>query len=166
MICPICHCLVSKPFIIPRYLFLNRLYWLQRCCRLITVSSPSTNLSASLYYSVGRGGGTGDIGRLDGDYASSSKFRNPVNGQVNWDKIVASNSGQSTTFYDGSVYSNVVDPTTGLYIVNDQDETVNGVKRNGIVRRASINSHNFLGSIINLEKELNDNLTLNFGGLF
>ena len=125
--------------------------------------NASTNLSASLYYSVGRGGGTGDIGRLDGDYASSSKFRNPVNGQVNWDKIVASNSGQSTTFYDGSVYSNVVDPTTGLYIVNDQDETVNGVKRNGIVRRASINSHNFLGSIINLEKELNDNLTLNFG---
>ena len=124
--------------------------------------NESTNLSASAYYSIGRGGGTGDIGRLDGKYASDSRFRNPANGQVNWDKIYASNSGQQTNFY-GFSYNNVADPATGLFIVNDQDETVNGVKRNGIVRRASINSHNFLGSIINIQKEFNDNLTLNFG---
>ena len=124
--------------------------------------NESTNLSASAYYSIGRGGGTGDIGRLDGKYASDSRFRNPANGQVNWDKIYASNSGQQTNFY-GFSYNNVPDPATGLFIVNDQDETVNGVKRNGIVRRASINSHNFLGSIINIQKEFNDNLTLNFG---
>ena len=125
--------------------------------------NSSTDLSASFYYSIGRGGGTGDIGRLDGSYASSSKFRNPVNGEVNWDKIFASNSGQKTTFYNGSTYNNVPDPTTGLYIVNDQDETVNGVKRNGIVRRASINSHNFLGSIVNLKKTLSETLTINAG---
>ncbi len=125
--------------------------------------NPSTNLSASLYYSIGRGGGTGDIGRLDGDYASDSKFRNPVNGQVNWDKIFHSNSGVPATFYDGSTYSNVIDQTTGLYIVNDQDERVNGVKRNGIVRRASINSHNFLGSLINIKKEINDKFKVDFG---
>ena len=124
--------------------------------------NESTNLSASAYYSIGRGGGTGDIGRLDGKYASDSRFRNPANGQVNWDKIYASNSGQQTNFY-GFSYNNVADPATGLFIVNDQDETVNGVKRNGIVRRASINSHNFLGSIINIQKDFNDNLTLNFG---
>jgi len=124
--------------------------------------NESTNLSASAYYSIGRGGGTGDIGRLDGKYASDSRFRNPANGQVNWDKIYASNSGQQTNFY-GFSYNNVADPATGLFIVNDQDETVNGVKRNGIVRRASINSHNFLGSIINIQKEFNDNLTVNFG---
>ena len=124
--------------------------------------NESTNLSASAYYSIGRGGGTGDIGRLDGKYASDSRFRNPANGQVNWDKIYASNSGQQTNFY-GFSYNNLADPATGLFIVNDQDETVNGVKRNGIVRRASINSHNFLGSIINIQKEFNDNLTLNFG---
>ena len=124
--------------------------------------NESTNLSASAYYSIGRGGGTGDIGRLDGKYASDSRFRNPANGHVNWDKIYASNSGQQTNFY-GFSYKNVSDPATGLFIVNDQDERVNGVKRNGIVRRASVNSHNFLGSIINLQKEFNDNLTLNFG---
>jgi hypothetical protein len=124
--------------------------------------NESTDLSASVYYSIGRGGGTGDIGRLDGKYASDSRFRNPANGHVNWDKIFASNSGQQTEFY-GFSYKNVVDPATGLYIVNDQDERVNGVKRNGIVRRASINSHNFVGSLINLQKELSDKFTLDFG---
>ena len=124
--------------------------------------NESTDLSASVYYSIGRGGGTGDIGRLDGKYASDSRFRNPANGHVNWDKIFASNSGQQTEFY-GFSYKNVVDPATGLYIVNDQDERVNGVKRNGIVRRASINSHNFVGSLINLKKELSDKFTLDFG---
>ena len=124
--------------------------------------NESTNLSASAYYSIGRGGGTGDIGRLDGKYASDSRFRNPANGQVNWDKIYASNSGQQTNFY-GFSYNNVADPATGLFIVNDQDETVNGVKRNGIVRRASVNSHNFVGSLINLKKTLSDNLNLDFG---
>ena len=122
----------------------------------------STNLSASLYYSLGRGGGTGDIGRLDGKYASDSRFRNPANGQVNWDKIFQSNSGKQTDFY-GFSYANVVDPATGLYIVNDQDERVNGVKRNGIIRRASMNSHNFLGSLINLKKTISDKLTIDGG---
>ena len=122
----------------------------------------STNLSASLYYSLGRGGGTGDIGRLDGKYASDSRFRNPVNGEVNWDKIFQSNSGKQTDFY-GFSYANVVDPATGLYIVNDQDERVNGVKRNGIIRRASMNSHNFLGSLINLKKTISDKLTIDGG---
>ena len=73
------------------------------------------------------------------------------------------NSGVSTTFYNGRTASNSVDAATGKYIVNDQDERVDGVKRNGIVRRASVNSHNFVGSLINLKKQLSDNLTLDFG---
>ena len=56
-----------------------------------------------------------------------------------------------------------VDAATGLYIVNDPDERVDGVKRNGFVRRASVNSHNFVGSLVNLKKELSDKLTLDFG---
>ena len=67
------------------------------------------------------------------------------------------------TFYNGSTASNSIDAATGLYIVNDQDERVDGVKRNGIVRRASVNSHNFVGSLVNLKKELSDKLTLDFG---
>ena len=125
--------------------------------------NESTNLSASAYYSVGRGGGTGDIGRLGGNYASSSRFRNEITGEVEWDQIVNSNSGQGGNWSGGYSYNNVVDAATGLYIVNDQDERVDGVKRNGFVRRASVNSHNFVGSLINLKKELSDKLTLDFG---
>ena len=125
--------------------------------------NESTNLSASAYYSVGRGGGTGDIGRLGGNFASSSRFRNEMTGEVEWDQIVNSNSGQGGNWSGGYSYNNVVDAATGLYIVNDQDERVDGVKRNGFVRRASVNSHNFVGSLINLKKELSDKLTLDFG---
>ena len=128
--------------------------------------NSSTDLSASLYYSIGRGGGTGDIGRLGGNYASSSKFRDPNTGLVLWDKIVSSNSGNSTTFNNYTYKGVQPDSSTGLMIVNDQDETVDGEKRNGIVRRASINSHNFLGSIINLKKTISESLTLNLGGDF
>jgi hypothetical protein len=109
--------------------------------------NSTTNLSASAYYSVGRGGGTGDIGRLGGNYASSSRFRSAITGEVEWDQIVRSNSGQGGNWSGGYSYNNVVDAATGLYIVNDQDETVDGVKRNGFVRRASVNSHNFVGAL-------------------
>ena len=125
--------------------------------------NESTNLSASAYYSVGRGGGTGDIGRLGGNYASSSRFRNELTGEVEWDQIVGSNSGQGGNWSGGYSYNNNIDAATGLYIVNDQDERVDGVKRNGFVRRASVNSHNFVGSLVNLNKKLSDKLTLDFG---
>jgi len=125
--------------------------------------NESTNLSASAYYSVGRGGGTGDIGRLGGNYASSSRFRNEMTGEVEWDQIVNSNSGVGGNWSGGYSYNNNIDAATGLYIVNDQDERVDGVKRNGFVRRASVNSHNFVGSLINLKKELSEKLTLDFG---
>ena len=50
-------------------------------------------------------------------------------------------------------YATVLDKATGLYIVNDQDERVDGVKRNGIIRRASINSHNWIGGLVNLKRQ-------------
>ena len=133
--------------------------------------NDSTKLSASAYYSVGRGGGTGDIGRAYGfQYASGDlnyngkyAFRNPINGHFNYDKLAAYNGGIATTFYNGRTAANSIDAATGLYIVNDQDERVDGVKRNGIVRRASMNSHNFLGSLINLKKTLSDKLTIDGG---
>ena len=69
----------------------------------------------------------------------------------------------ATTFYNGRTYSNVVDAATGLYIVNDQDERVNGVKRNGIIRRASMNSHNWVGGLINLKKQATENFAYQIG---
>ena len=133
--------------------------------------NDKTTLSTTIYASVGRGGGTGDIGRLYGyqyfsgdlNYNGRYALRNPLNGHVDFDKIYSSNSGQATTFYNGRTYSNVVDAATGLYIVNDQDERVNGVKRNGIIRRASMNSHNWVGGLINLKKQATENFAYQIG---
>ena len=133
--------------------------------------NSKTTLSTTVYASYGRGGGTGDIGRLYGyqyfsgdlNYNGRYALRNPQNGQVDFDKIYSSNSGQSTTFYNGRTYANVLDKATGLYIVNDQDERVDGVKRNGIIRRASINSHNWIGGLVNLKRQVNDNFAFQVG---
>ena len=125
--------------------------------------NSTTNLSASAYYSLGRGGGTGDLGRLGGRFASDSRFRNQLTGEVEWDQIVKSNSGIGGNFSSGFSYKNHLDSATGLYLVNDDGATVDGVRRNGFVRRGGINSHNFVGSLINLKKQLSDKLTLDFG---
>ena len=130
------------------------------------VNEKST-LSTSAYASFGRGGGTGDIGRLGGNFASSSKFRNPQTGEVLWDEIVKSNSGQGGNFNNYS-YNNTIDPTTGTYIVNDDGLRSSDIpagleRRNGAIRRASINSHNWVGILANMNTVLNENLTLDYG---
>ncbi|NNC70106.1 MAG: TonB-dependent receptor [Flavobacteriaceae bacterium] len=130
--------------------------------------SDNMSLSTSAYVSFGRGGGTGDIGRLGGNFASSSRFRDPSTGEVLWDEIVDSNSGQGGEFNRGFTYNNVLDPTTGLYIVNDDelrsDDLPAGLeRRNGFIRRASVNSHNWYGILANLNTQLSENLTLDTG---
>ena len=117
--------------------------------------SDNTKLSTVGYASFGRGGGTGDIGRLPGfNFASSDIFRNQQNGEVLWDRIVQYNSGEATTFSDGNVYQRT-DQENGLFINDNRD--------NGLSRRASINSHNWFGLLANLNTRLNDNLTLDIG---
>ncbi|WGH74555.1 carboxypeptidase-like regulatory domain-containing protein [Tenacibaculum tangerinum] len=139
--------------------------------------NENSTLTTSAYVSFGRGGGTGDIGRLGGNFASSSRFRDPANGLVEYDQIVAANSGQGGNFSSGYSYTNVPDFQTGTFIVNDdglysgpprpwQDpaDRLDGVeRRNGFIRRASVNSHNWYGLLSNFNTELNENLTLDFG---
>lgn len=134
--------------------------------------SDKSTLSTSGYASWGRGGGTGDIGRLGGNFASSSRFRDD-NGAVLWDKIVASNSGTETEFSNGFVFGNSLDPYTNSYIVNDDslgdfgDGSSNDlpgvVRRNGFIRRASVNSHNWFGAIANLHTDASENFSYDFG---
>lgn len=133
--------------------------------------NDNSSLSTVLYASVGRGGGTGDIGRLGGRFLSDLAFRDS-NGLVMWDKIAASNSGTLTTFSNGFTYGNSLDPYTNTYIVNDDSLTPTGtgsnslpgvVRRNGIIRRASMNSHNWFGIVSNFNHELSETLTLDFG---
>ena len=130
--------------------------------------NETSTLTTSAYVSFGRGGGTGDIGRMDGNFASSSKFRNPDTGLVLWDEIVKANSGLGGNFSNGFSYSNPADPSTGLQIVNDDELRDSNMpagleRRNGMIRRASVNSHNWLGVLSNYSTEINDNLTLDVG---
>lgn len=130
--------------------------------------SENSTLTTSAYLSFGRGGGTGDIGRLGGNFASSSRFRDPATGHVLWDEIVKSNSGQGGTFSNGFTFNNLPDPSTGQFIVNDDELQSTAVpaglqRRNGFIRRASINSHNWVGVLSNFNTQVNENLSLDFG---
>ena len=128
--------------------------------------SDNSKITASTYASFGRGGGTGDLGRLDGKYASDKRLRNPNNGEVLWDEIVNSNSGIGGSF-NGFSYANTPDPVTGTYIVNDDElgpwDIPGLARRNGFIRRASMNSHNWYGLLANFNHRLNENLTMDAG---
>ena len=128
--------------------------------------SEKSKISTVLYASYGRGGGTGDIGRLGGNFASSSNFRD-ANGEVMWDKIVASNSGALTEFNEDFSFGNELDGETGKFIVNDDgitsDEVPGSIRRNGAIRRASMNSHNWFGIVSNFNQKLSDKLSFDIG---
>ncbi len=109
--------------------------------------NDKTTLSTSAYASYGRGGGTGDIGSgANFGFASSSRYRIPETGQVDYDLISRLNSGELVTFYDGNDYQ--IAPTNGEQIVTSRGD--------GIIRRASINSHNWFGLIANLHTDINE----------
>jgi len=117
--------------------------------------NEESSLSTVLYASVGRGGGTGDIGVGPGyGFASSSRYRNPDTGEVDWDKLVQYNSGEEVEFYDGDTYQLTANDE-GEYIVSDWGD--------GLVRRASMNSHNWYGMITNFNHKLSDELTFDIG---
>ncbi len=119
-----------------------------------SINEKST-LSTSVYASFGRGGGTGDIGVGPSfGFASSSRYRNPANGQVDYDLLTRFNSGDAVTFYDGRDYQ---------LTTNDSGEFITTSFGDGLVRRASINSHNWLGAISNLHTEVNENFSYDLG---
>ena len=115
--------------------------------------NDNSTLTTSAYVSFGRGGGTGDIGRLPGfRFASNSIFRDQGTGVVLWDDIVRYNQGEAVVFSDGNTYQR--DLTDG---------NINDRSNNGLTRRASINSHNWVGLLSNFNTQLNDKLSLDFG---
>ena len=108
--------------------------------------SDNVQLNTSVYGSAGRGGGTGPRGRnyyegsidmlpfrkdLTEHYLEDGKGTRDANGFINYDAVVAHNSQY----------------TVGSH--NDRDYA-----RNVLVRRASMNSHNWVGAIskLNIQK--------------
>src|SRR6056300_695530 len=123
--------------------------------------SDNLKLATSLYGSAGRGGGTGPRGNnyrasatdilpfrkdLTEHYLENGRGSRDENGFIDFDAIVAAN--QATT--EG--YTGDISAFQGQLIGSNgfRDSNVN---RSVLVRRASMNSHNWVGGISNLEYE-------------
>ena len=121
--------------------------------------NSNLKLATSLYGSAGRGGGTGPRGKnyynsetdilpfrkdLTEHYLENGRGSRDANGFIDFDAIVAFNQS-NTEGYTGDIGG-----YEGLLIGSNsfQDSNVN---RTALIRRASMNSHNWVGGISNLE---------------
>ncbi|MDI1316776.1 TonB-dependent receptor [Flavobacterium sp.] len=125
--------------------------------------NETTKLSTVLYASWGRGGGTSGAGAIRGNRFFANNLKTP-NGLIDVDLIQAWNSGQPVSIIPASgpqvPNSNPRAQIGGSY-QNSASTSNNGT--NGISKIASVNSHNWYGGVINLNKKLSTNLTLDFG---
>ncbi|WP_318310710.1 TonB-dependent receptor [Flagellimonas crocea] len=134
--------------------------------------SDKSSLSTVVYASFGRGGSIGSIGRINGNQSFSSTFKT-ADGLIRVDDIVAWNRGADVpdfgdpreTYTFGGELAN-----QGLFVngnnnsfgfVSDSD-FVRGPE-NGISQRSSVNSHNWFGTIINFNNEINENWSWDLG---
>ena len=123
------------------------------------VLNEKMRLSTVAYASWGRGGGTGEIGRINGK--RQFQYKTPA-GLIPVDNFAAWNSGQSVpslgddrTLYNGA-FSN-----TGNN--GHPDGGGRNGSDNGISRRNSMNSHNWYGAIINFHDDINENWAFDVG---
>lgn len=97
--------------------------------------SEKSKLSTVAYMSNGRGGGTGDLGRLGNKSINDASFTDAA-GHINYDALFAANAAVNlNTAGAGST----------------------------IVRRSSINSHNWYGILANFQHKVNDNWNFSIG---
>ncbi|KYH06329.1 TonB-dependent receptor [Chryseobacterium cucumeris] len=97
--------------------------------------NEKSKLSTVLYMSNGRGGGTGDLGRLGNKSINDASFTD-ASGHINYDALFAANAAVNlNTAGAGST----------------------------IVRRSSINSHNWYGILANFQHKVNDNWNFSIG---
>lgn len=125
--------------------------------------NETTKLSTVAYGSWGRGGGTTSIGGIKGKTPYSSSLLRDSNGLINFDLINAWNSGKATVFglprtTTGGAYQNSTD--TGSKTVGTST-IINTTS--GISEIASVNSHDWYGGVVDLNKKIGNNLTMDFG---
>ena len=101
--------------------------------------SEKSKLNSIFYASFGRGGGTGDLGRIPTGIGTATggvtSFVTPE-GQINYDAIAATNRNVNLN---------------------------TSASGNTLIRRASVNSHNWYGAIISFNHKINDNLNFTIG---
>ena len=124
--------------------------------------SPKTDLKTSAYLSLGRGGGTGPRGRIRSPgsiFDTDFRLRN-AQGQVRFDDIVRYNQGAAIEGW-GQKLPASTGKFAGQYVTDSSGRLFgNGDEGTGFIRRASMNSHNWLGLLSTLTTELSDRLTL------
>ncbi|WP_342777765.1 TonB-dependent receptor [Flavobacterium daemonense] len=120
--------------------------------------NETTKLSTVVYASWGRGGGTTSTGGIKGQNpytvptATTPNNLRDANGLINFDLIQNWNSGLPTAIGTRT-------QTNGQY-QNTSSSSGNGA---GLTEIASVNSHNWYGTVINLDKKLSETLTWDFG---
>ncbi|MBB6332301.1 outer membrane receptor protein involved in Fe transport [Chryseobacterium sediminis] len=97
--------------------------------------SEKSKLSTVLYMSNGRGGGTGELGRVGGKGITDASFLD-TEGHFNYDAIFAANKAVNVN-------------TAGA--------------GSTLIRRSSINSHNWYGILANFQHKINDNWNFSVG---
>ena len=130
--------------------------------------SDKTELATSAYVSLGRGGGTGELGSINGSRLSDNKVETNE-GTLRWDDIEAWNQGDRVPDFDadeedddGNVIGRLESkqPWTDGGGFDGQYVNTSG---SGFIRRASMNEHNWFGVLSTLTHEISDQLTLSGG---
>lgn len=121
--------------------------------------NATTKLSTVLYGSWGRGGGSTSTGNINGNnlYSSNNMLRT-ADGLIDVDKVYAYNSGQTVAFANGIPVTRTL--SNGQY-VNSASTTASAA--NGISQIASVNSHDWYGGVMSLNKKLSSHLTFDIG---
>ncbi|MEO5601132.1 MAG: TonB-dependent receptor [Cyclobacteriaceae bacterium] len=123
--------------------------------------SPKTELATSAYVSFGRGGGTGDLGRINGRFRTDRRFKATKpggDGTVRWDDIVSWNAGNSVPDFGANNL-----PWTRGGGFDGQYVGTNENPGSGFILRSSINSHNWYGLLSTLTHTINDQFTFTGG---
>lgn len=116
--------------------------------------SDKTELATSAYVSLGRGGGTGELGSINGSGLFSSTFETEE-GILRWDDIERWNQGGSVEDFgdDKEPWANG-GGYDGQYVATSSS---------GFIRRSSMNEHNWFGVLSTLTHDLSQSLTLTAG---
>ncbi|MES2813162.1 MAG: TonB-dependent receptor [Bacteroidota bacterium] len=122
--------------------------------------NETTSLSSVFYGSWGRGGGSNGAGAIRGNRYSDPGLRRP-DGSINVDLIQDWNSGNVTPF--GTRGQTTTNLESNSYTGFTNSASTSNNTTNGISKISSVNSHDWYGGIVNLNKKLNDKFTLDFG---
>ncbi|MCS7472824.1 TonB-dependent receptor [Myroides odoratimimus] len=110
-----------------------------------------------VYASWGRGGGTGTIGGGPSGYRDFGTEVRDANGHMRFDDIAAWNRGETVADWK---HPNNIASEDGKYYV---DTNYKNAGDGGWARRSSINSHDWYGTVMNMNAKVNDNWTVDFG---